>query len=219
MLGICIITENIEKSLPLLSQLSKDIAIIEFRADALSQHSIDSIQSQLQLLKKNTSLPILFTLRSKREGGNFQNNEEMIFEILHMAIKEECAYIDMEIHWSKENIRNLIKNKGKSKIIASFHNYEKTYTQKGLRHIARRCMYTKADIIRIGMTAQCIQDNMRVFELIDFINKKYKTPIISYCMGDKGRISYVLGNNIGSAMTIVSVDQLTHIQSLQKQLL
>ena len=33
-------------------------------------------------------------------------------------------------------------------LIASFHHYEKTYSLHGLKHVARRCLYTQADIVK-----------------------------------------------------------------------
>jgi len=193
--------KNATKDFP---QITKGVDILELRADLLEDHSIENIKEQIKILKENTKLPILFTIRSKREGGNFENNETEIFKILKLAIKLECEYIDTEIHWSKLNIRNLIKNKRKSKIIASFHNFEKTFTKQGLRHVARRCLYTNADIIKIVMTAEKLEDNLRIFELIDFIKRKYKKPIISMCMGEQGKLSRSLNVQLGGFCTMVT---------------
>ncbi len=190
------------------SQALEHIDVIELRADCLpdtSKEALTHVITQLKTFQK----PILFSLFSKREGGAFQNNEEELFERLHWASELGCEYISMEIHWGKANQRKLIKKiKGQgAKSITTLHHSEKTYTKDGLRHAARRCLYTKADIIRLAFQADSIKDTLKIFELIDFVNKKYKTPIIAYAQGERGKLSHAIGEMCGSFGTFVSSEE------------
>lgn len=195
---------NINDALPDLSEILKGVDVVEFRADLLENHSLDFVQSQLELLRKQTDLPVLFTVRTEREGGRFPNQETAMFALLQMALRCGCEFVDMEIGWGKKHERALIKAKGTSKIVASFHNFKETYSKHAIRHVARRCIYTKADIIKLATLAQTAEDNLKMFEIMYFVKKKYKTPIIGMCMGEIGKTSRVLGQTYGSMMTMVT---------------
>jgi len=191
-----------EKNYSNIPSIPKGIDCLELRADLLEEYSPEFITTQIKALQK-TELPIIFSLRSKQTGGKFPNKEEEIFPILHLAIELGCEYVETEIHWNKKNIRELIKKKGKSKIIAAFYNHKRTYSLYGLKHIARQCLCTKSNIIKIEMMAQSPEDNLRIFELIDFIKRKYKKPIIAYCLGKEGKLSQALGKKLGAYLSYV----------------
>jgi pentafunctional AROM polypeptide len=195
---------NITQALPDLTEILSGVDVIEFRADLLEDHSINFVQSQIELLKQHTKLPILFTVRTEREGGKFPNQEADMFALLHLALRCGCEFVDVEIGWGKKYERALIKAKGETKIIASFHNFKETYSKHGIRHVARRCLYTKADIVKLATMAQSEADNLKMFEIMQFVIKKYKTPIIGMCMGEAGKMSRIFGQQYGSMMTMVT---------------
>ena len=206
---------HVQEVLPSLKDL-KGLDLLELRVDLLEDQSPEGITKEVQLLRENTKLPILFNLKTKNDGGMFSNNEEDIFKILNLALKLDLEYLSMGIEYSKKNMKALIKNKGETKIISSFYNDKRTYAKHGLRDLARRCITSKGDIIHISMHAENVEDNLSIFELISFIKKKYKKDIIAYCTGEKGKLSQIIGKEMGSYITFlpenISVEEIEKLK-------
>jgi 3-dehydroquinate dehydratase type I len=82
------------------------------------------VKQQLNLLQSWSSLPILFTIRTKSQGGKFPNDaHHQALELMLLAIEEGCAYIDVEIEWPQTVIDEILKQKKTSQIVASFHDW------------------------------------------------------------------------------------------------
>lgn len=204
----CTITNTSElKNLP-------NVDVLELRVDLLKDTSMEGIQKEIESIRRKTDLPLLFNLLPEREGGKFPNMEKDVFERLDLATKLGCEYVQVGIEWEKKSITRLIRNKGKSKIIAAFYNYKKTYSLYGLKNISRRCLQTKADIIRVVMTAESVKDNEKIFSLLSFIQKKYKKPVISYCLGEHGKLSITMSEKMGSYMTFL--DNSMNLKEIKK---
>ena len=104
----------------------------------LAEPKIDlyEVAMQLELLRKAApGLPILFTLRSDREGGCFfddrnRNQRHMsspysqglYFDILQIAIATGVELLDVEMGWDPELTRRFIEKRDRTKIVVSYHD-------------------------------------------------------------------------------------------------
>ena len=113
-----------------LTRISYSGQIWEFRADLLrpptstEASKASLVTSQLQILRKASDLPIIFTIRTVSQGGQFP--DEAVDEALEMiisAINEGCEYIDVQMSWPSTMREAIIQAKRQSQLIASFHDW------------------------------------------------------------------------------------------------
>lgn len=104
----------------------------EFRVDLLKSQpgqpgipSLQFVRKQLQTLRHLSDLPILFTVRTVSQGGNFPDGaEKEALPLIRLALELECEYIDVEISWMEDIIKSVQSMKGRSRIVASDHVFK-----------------------------------------------------------------------------------------------
>ncbi|MBW2983714.1 shikimate dehydrogenase [Candidatus Woesearchaeota archaeon] len=175
---------------------AKQADIIELRADFIRDISINNLKSIL----KSSKNPIIVTNRKKSEGGKAINNKKRI-ELLKKAIELGADFVDIELSSGKA-VNQLIKSKKRTKIIVSHHNFKKT--PSNLLNIYNKIKKTNCDVIKIVTSANSINDNIAIFELIKKAKKDNK-KIIALCMGEKGEISRILSPVLGAFLTFGSL--------------
>ena len=185
------------------------IDIIEWRADFYlediikdNEKSINDIIDLSKDIKKITNKPILFTLRSDKEGGKIKNNSyDKIINIYKTIIENKCFdLIDLEILNLKEkDIKNIIKlSKEKNiKTILSNHNFNKTPSKKYIISLINKMIKLKCDIVKVAYMPKNKKD---VIILLDAITEIKDFPIIAISMGKLGTITRIFG----SVMTFAS---------------
>ncbi|TFK60653.1 Pentafunctional AroM protein [Pluteus cervinus] len=196
---------DITPALPQIPELVEGSDAVELRVDLLRSAkdpeatipSLSYVADQVALLRKVTSLPIVFTVRTKSQGGAFPDTaHKEAFELLNLALQLAVEYIDLEITLPEKDIFNLISKKGSSQIIASWHDWSgnmkwNSPVVEEKYHIAHKY----GDIVKIVGKANGIQDN---FALYDFVNKVSKRadakPIIAINMGLEGQMSRILNS-------------------------
>lgn len=201
--------------------------IIEWRADFYeAAPDTAQIAGTLSALKGITGeIPLLFTFRTKNEGG-----EKYItpteYTALNLAAAEAGAdIIDIEIFGdissACENIR-LIKNCGKA-VIASNHDFNKTPPVEELVDRLIEMQKTGADILKIAVMPQSTEDVLALLTATHIMHTKHaKKPVITMAMSDMGIISRFSGGVFGSAAAFgaagkasapgqTSVEDLNHV--------
>lgn len=197
---------DVTPALPDIEELTAGVDAIELRVDLLrSPKDFDSlgpyiaptsyVADQIATLRRATSLPIVFTVRTVAQGGSFPDTEEdKAFELLNLAVRLGVEYIDIEISLSEKKIKDLASRKGYSQVIASWHDWSgqmkwNSVVVKEKYDIANRL----GDIIKIVGKANSIEDN---FELYDFVSRANGAPgakpIIAINMGVEGQMSRIL---------------------------
>ena len=156
--------ENIEDILEKIEK-SKEIKFIELRIDFLKNKEI--LQDIISLSKRK----LIITNRSHLETWNFKWNPEQSRKILEKSSKFWADFVDFElINWEKE-IKKLKENLNpKTKLILSFHNFEKTPSEKEILEKINEMKEFWADICKIAVMPNCQKDVDLILEL----SKKYK---------------------------------------------
>lgn len=112
---------SIEDSLPHLTRLSYGTDMWELRADLLSSTSPAFVSQQISLLRANSELPILFTVRTVSQGGKFPDEMAVeALELLQLAVEAGCDYVDVETSWPVEAVDKLRQNKADTILVASW---------------------------------------------------------------------------------------------------
>lgn len=79
----------------------------------LRNYSVDFVEKQLFILRiKTKSLPIIFTIRTKTQSGNFDdNNIESMYKLFEVALKTNVEFIDLELTMPIELQKKIIDRK------------------------------------------------------------------------------------------------------------
>jgi len=193
---------------------------VEVRFDFLK---IEQIPEALEIIKKDLNR-IVCTLRPKIEGGKFTGNEKERIAILKLIAEYNPFLLDVEFNTLKRN-SSLVKylKSTKTKLLVSWHDFKKTPSSAELKKKMNQMIKFSSNV-KIVSTAKSTNDSNRMFELY---SKKGRNNLISFAMGDFGRISRILCLYLGSPYTYVSlgkaiapgqfsVDEIKKITNLKK---
>lgn len=193
---------------------------VEIRFDFLRK---EQIPETLEMIKKDLNR-IVCTLRPKTEGGKFSGNERERVAILKLIAEYNPLLLDVEFNTLKKNtdLAKYLKST-KTKLLVSWHDFKKTPKSSELKKKINQ-MSKFSSNVKIVSTAKSTDDSTRMLELY---SKKGKNNLISFAMGDLGRISRILCLYLGSPYTYVSlgkavapgqfsVDEVKKITNLKK---
>ena len=193
---------------------------VEVRFDFLK---IEQIPEALETIKKDLN-KIVCTLRPKTEGGKFPGTEKERIAILKLIAEYNPFLLDVEFNTLKRNssLTKYLKST-KTKLLVSWHDFKKTPNSLELKKKMNQ-MSKFSSNVKIVSTAKSTDDSNRMLELY---SKKGKNTLISFAMGDFGRISRILCLYLGSPYTYVSlgkaiapgqfsVDEVKKITNLKK---
>jgi len=167
---------------------------------------LDSFQCfDLRYLIPRAPCQLIVTYRSRKEGGMGNAHYSTRMQYLKEAISLGAQYIDLEYTIPLEHRSELLANRGSSKIIISKHIRHGTPSNRSLRQWLQRLIATGADVVKLVTMATEPQDNIRVLQLIP-VAARLGVRIITFCMGDKGKISRVASVPMGAFLTFASLD-------------
>lgn len=170
---------------------SKKPDLLELRLDYMP--ALD--EKKLDILMECCDLPVIATIRHKSEAGpdkkaGYKGREEKRAELYMQAVKRGAAYVDIEALKYEGIIGYLLDKKGKAnkretKVIASYHNFEKT--PENLVHIYKAFRHNlhAADVFKFATQANSEEDYKRIVELIEQANRD-NVPAIGIGMGEPG---------------------------------
>ncbi len=187
--------------------LDLPVDIVEWRVDwykhSKNQDEILEILSKLREILGQ--IPLLFTIRTSREGGEMEYSWEEYEKINVSAVRSGFVdLIDVEIFSQEETVRSIIEevHRENKLVIASNHDFYKTPEKD---EIVKRLLYMQdmgADILKIAVMPQCSQDVLTLLDATrEMVEEKADKPVVTMSMGSLGVISRLAGETFGSAMT------------------
>jgi len=191
---ICIAENSLEGARAAIDRAMPHADLIEIRADYLAE-------IELAPILKQRMKPFIVTNRRKGEGGRFEGEDRGRLEILRQAIDQGADYIDVEMGSEEVLLQSLIdeqrKNREKTELVLSFHDFRETPSSPALYDLFDRMAEIKAEIVKIVTFAQSYEDNLRTLSLIPYAKNRGQ-KIIAFCMGEKGKVSRILAPMMGS---------------------
>ncbi|KAI0319998.1 Pentafunctional AroM protein [Amylostereum chailletii] len=197
---------DIRPALEKLEELTTGVDAIELRVDLLRSSeqletpgphipSLKYVADQVAELRKHTTLPIVYTVRTESQGGAFpdKSTKEAI-ELLHLALRLGVEYLDVEISLPEKQVRELIARKGHSQIIASWHDWSGNlkWTPGQIDTIYEVASST-GDIVKIVGKANSLKDNLAAEEFVARTSQRVDAkPILAINMGIPGQLSRIL---------------------------
>ena len=171
----------------------------EIRLDFLKPNQVPFC---LSLVKKHLKRCIC-TLRPVSEGGKFSGSEKERISILKLISEFEPYLLDVEYNTLKKNkeLSRYIKST-KTRILVSWHDFTKTPNEHALKSMLKK-MSKFSNNVKIVTTAKTIADTIRILSL--YKSHTRNLNLISFAMGDHGRMSRILCTKLGSPYTYVSL--------------
>ena len=193
------IAEKTPKKLnTVLTKALKKSDYAEIRFDFLKPVQIPDT---LELVRKHLKSCVC-TLRPTSEGGKFPGSEKERISILKLIAEYHPFLLDVEYNTLRKNkpLLNYI-NQTKTEILVSWHDFKKTPNSASLNKMLKQ-MKEFSKYVKIVTNAKSSDDSSRILSLY---NNSKNVKLVSFAMGNFGRISRILCLHLGSPFTYVSL--------------
>lgn len=187
--------------------------VVELRIDFFKDvMDLSAVREALTAVRNELpNSAILFTFRTKEEGGETAASEEYYFDLLSYAIKSGLVDgVDMEYFRQEEGIKktlSIAKEAGVT-VIMSNHDFDKT---PSFDDITGRLVGMKklgADVAKLACMPQSAKDVLTLLAATEHVTSLYPDePIITMSMGKLGVISRISGETFGSCLTFGSAKE------------
>ena len=188
------------KSLP---EIVVGADVVELRVDLLEDPdstngmpSPEFVVDQIALLRTVVSLPLIFTLRTKAQGGKFPDEAYNEAQRLYgTALRLGVEFVDLEMTMPEEILRVVAENRGFTNIIASHHDPLGQLSWSNgswISYYNRALQY--GNVIKLVGVAKTLQDNFDLAEFKAWATNAHPIPLIAINMGEHGKLSRILNN-------------------------
>ena len=181
-----------------------DFDLVEWRVDFFDQiknwESVESIVSYLRQVLGE--IPVLFTVRSKAEGGATDFSEDEYFDLIQRMVRSQSIdLVDIELFMSESKVKETVKlaNSHNVKVIMSNHDFDKTPDKQEMLNRLKKMQDFGADICKIAVMPKSASDVLTLLQVTNEMDND--RPIVTISMGTLGMISRISGELFGSAMT------------------
>lgn len=180
--------------------------LIEWRIDFFEHYSdwkkIEITGKKLRQLTQN--IPLLFTFRTKQEGGQSDISKQEYQTLLTQAINSHLFdLIDIELLLDLNIVKSLIAlgKEQNTTIILSSHNFFSTPTKDEIISRLKQMEILGADIAKIAVMPKTKDDVITLLSATIEQTKESSIPVVTMSMGQLGIISRICGTLTGSAIT------------------
>lgn len=183
------------------------VDVVEWRADwfedVCDYEKVEGVLVQLREALGN--LPLLFTFRTLREGGERNLRVEDYAELNRQAARSGYVdLIDVEAFTGNEVMQGLIADAHTCgvKVVASNHDFDKTPEKAEIIRRLCRMQELGADISKIAVMPRDKKDVLTLLSATEEMVREYADrPVITMSMAGTGMISRVCGEVFGSSIT------------------
>lgn len=187
--------------------------LVEWRADYFE--SVFEMQKVVALSEELREvlgdMPILFTFRTKKEGGEKELNPRVYAMLARMMIASgNIDLVDVEVFAEEKEALSIIEaaHKYGVKVVGSNHDFAKTPDKD---EIIRRLCYMQSvgvDIPKIAVMPQNKTDVLTLlFATEEMVSKHADRPIVTMSMSGIGTVSRIAGEIFGSAITFGALEK------------
>ena len=182
---------------------------VEWRADFFEElYDPTALKDTLKALRNELGdVPVLFTIRTKEEGGQADISTEDYRKINRFVIESGLAdLVDVELMKGDEIMATLVdaaKHSATSvRIVGSRHDFEKTPKESEIVESLCRMQSLGADLAKFAVMPTCEQDVLTLLSATLTMKEQHpNTPVITMSMGRLGVLSRICGTLTGSAVT------------------
>ena len=187
--------------------VAKQPDLLEWRVDFFQD--LGDTQAVLaagaQVRRAAGGIPILFTRRSEREGGQRIGVGEPQVIALYEAVARAglVDLLDFEMGSPQGDIDRVRAAcvAHRLPLVLSFHDFQRTPATGDLQERFARAHRLGADVAKVAVMPQSIEDVHRLLGATLEASRTLPIPVISMAMGGLGAVSRVCGGVFGSALT------------------
>ena len=174
--------------------------VVEWRVDWYEDiFDFEKVEETAKQLREVLGeMPILFTFRTSKEGG-----EKAIETPVYVELNQKISatgyvdLVDMEAFTGDDAVKA---------VVASNHDFDKTPAKSDIIYRLRKMQELGADIPKIAVMPQNKKDVLTLLAATEeMVNNYADRPIITMSMAATGVISRVCGEVFGSALTFGAV--------------
>ncbi|MCI8914386.1 MAG: type I 3-dehydroquinate dehydratase [Lawsonibacter sp.] len=183
---------------------------VDFYEDVFDTEKVLETLKELRAALGET--PILFTFRTKKEGGEKEIDMEA-YIALNTAVAQSgnADAVDVEIFSGDDVVRRCIDaaHAAGVAVVGSNHDFGKTPDKADLLYRLRKMQDMNADIPKIAVMPKSAADVIVLLDATQEMHNQYADrPIITMSMSN-GVISRLCGECFGSSMTFGAVGQVS----------
>lgn len=189
--------------------------LVEWRADWFEQvFEAEVVFDVLQELRRILGeLPLLFTFRTKKEGGEKEIDEKYYRTLNQIVVESGLAdLIDVEVFIGDDVVNDLVRTAHENgvRVIGSNHDFEKTPEKDEIIRRLCRMQEMEVDLPKIAVMPREKEDVLTLLAATEEMNRKYADrPIITMSMAGDGVISRLCGEVFGAALTFGAAGQVS----------
>jgi 3-dehydroquinate dehydratase-1 len=186
---------------------AKQPDLLEWRVDFFA--AIGDVQAVLRaaaaLRAASAGIPILFTRRAEREGGQpIALDEPQVLALYEAVVASGCIdLVDFEMANAPADVarvRALTRRHGLG-LVLSFHDFQRTPADDELGARFAQAERLEADVAKVAVMPQSIEDVHRLLGATLHASRSLAIPVISMAMGGAGAVTRLCGGVFGSALT------------------
>lgn len=174
-----------------LVEIALGCEAVELRVDLLADHSSAAVAAQTAILRKNVSLPIIYTVRTVSQGGKIADDDSAVERLLMLGIKLGVEYLDVQLTYPPALIALVMRHKRFTRVIMSHHDFAGALKWDDAEWAAKydQAVLLRTDVVKFVGFAHELTDNLT---LETFRAKHTARPLIAINMGEHGKLSRVL---------------------------
>lgn len=205
----------VEKSKTEILKMAKEIVnssadMVEWRVDWFeSVFDIEKVvEVAAELRKILGKIPLLFTFRTKAEGGEKEIESTQYRELLlSIAATSDVDMVDVEVFFDNDIAQLICELHEKDiVVVGSNHDFEKTPSKE---EIIRRLCHMQdigADILKMAVMPQKQSDVITLMDATkEMVSEYAQHPVVTMSMSEMGIVSRLEGQLFGSAVTFGSL--------------
>ncbi|MBI5827697.1 MAG: type I 3-dehydroquinate dehydratase [Deltaproteobacteria bacterium] len=174
---------------------------LEVRVDTFAVRDLDALKEGVGRLKESAGVPLIITVRSRKEGGGRSMPDNRRAEIFK-ALMPFAGIVDIELSSSGGLLKDVIdcaKRSGKG-VIVSYHNFKTTPGIDTLDALIKKARSSGADVVKIAAFARGTKDLRRLAGVL-----AGSDDLIVIAMGRYGAFTRIFFPMLGSLLTYGSI--------------
>ena len=184
--------------------------VVEWRVDWYEDiFDFEKTEETMRALRETLGeMPILFTFRTSKEGGEKAIETDVYVELNQKAARTGLIdLIDVEAFTGDDAVKAVIGTAHECgvKVVASNHDFQKTPEKEEIVSRLRRMQELGADIPKIAVMPQNKKDVLTLLSATEEMCREYaRCPVVTMSMSARGVLSRLCGEVFGSAITFAS---------------
>jgi len=181
--------------------------IVEWRVDFFEGigDTREVVDLAARIKQAGGGIPLLFTRRSAREGGErIALSEEQVISLYRAVCQGgDVDVVDFEMCNDPAHVREVreLSQARDVKLILSFHDFDSTPPLETLKQRFAQAASLEADIAKVAVMPKSMDDVLSLLAATLQSSRELEIPLISMSMGRFGAVTRMCGWAFGSALT------------------